>query len=156
MKNQQELKEYSRQWFKTPLGRYHQHKGKALYRGIEFLLTFDEWWDIWQASGKWEQRGRRRDQYVMARYKDTGAYEPSNVKICLVGENVGESNQGMDYPAERRAAVTKAWWTNASKKKRTELSLALSRNNGSHRPEVRAKQSEAAKRRWARHRGEIA
>jgi len=154
-KSPEELKAYNRQWFKTPLGRYHQHKGKALYRGIEFLLTFEEWWEIWQTSGKWEQRGRRRDQYVMARFGDQGAYEYGNVKICLVAENVGESNQDMDHPTKHRSAVMKAWWASASKKKRREISRALSLNNGSHRPEVRAKQSEGAKRRWARYRGEI-
>jgi hypothetical protein len=131
-----------------------QHKGKSRYRGIEFLLTFEEWWSIWQASGKWELRGRRRGQYVMARYGDQGAYEAGNVRICPVSENVAESNRGMDYSAERRSASMKAWWANASKKQRRAISHALSVNNGSHRPEVRAKQSEAAKRRWARVRGE--
>jgi hypothetical protein len=154
-KTPQELREYNRQWAKTPLGRYHQHKGKSLYRGIEFLLTFEEWWDIWQVSGKWEQRGRRRDQYVMARFGDQGAYEKGNVKICLVPENVGESNQNCDNPTEQRSAVMKAWWASASKKKRAAISRALSVNNASHRPEVRAKQSAAAKLRWARHRGEV-
>jgi len=155
MKTPQELREYNRQWFKSPLGRYHQHKGKATARGIPFLMTFEEWWDIWQASGRWEQRGRRSDQYVMARFGDAGPYERSNVKICLVGENVGESNRDMDHPTENRSAVMKAWWATASQEKRDGISRALSLNNGSHRPEVRAKQSEGAKRRWARYRGEI-
>src|SRR5262245_11518524 len=110
MRTEQELREYNRQWFKTPLGRYHRHKSSALYRGIEFLLTFEDWWNIWQTSGKWEQRGRQRDQYVMARFGDQGAYERGNVKICLVGENIAESNRDMDHPTERRSAVMKAWW----------------------------------------------
>ena len=106
----QEWLAYQRQWFKSPRGRYHQHKASAGKRGIEFLLTFEEWWDIWQASGKWEQRGRRRDQYVMARLGDVGPYERHNIRICLVGENVGESNQKCDNPTEQRSAVMKAWW----------------------------------------------
>jgi len=151
----QELKEYNRRWFKTPLGRYHQHKGKAQYRGIEFLLSFEEWWGLWEASGKWDQRGRRKDQYVMARFGDQGAYEPGNVKICLVSENVAESNRDMDYPRAHRSVVMKRWWATASKEKRASISRALSLNNGSHRPEVRAKQSESAKAAWARKRGEV-
>ena len=100
---------YQRQWFKTPRGRYHQHKGKATARGVPFLLTFDEWWDIWQVSGKWEQRGRLQHQYVMARYGDQGPYERSNVRICLAGENTDEMRQGLPprskrSPEEQRAA----------------------------------------------------
>jgi hypothetical protein len=155
-KTPQELREYNRQWFKTPRGRYHHQKSTSLSRGVEFLLTFEEWWDIWQTSGKWELRGRRRGQYVMARFGDRGPYERSNIRICLVEENIGESNQNCDNPTEQRSAVMKAWWASASKKKRAAISHALSVNNGSHRPEVRAKQSAAAKIVWARRRGEIA
>jgi len=105
----QEWLAYQREWFKTPRGRYHQHKGKATARGIEFLLTFEQWWDIWQASGKWEQRGRRNDQYVMARLGDRGAYEHGNVRICLAGENTDEMREGLpprnrQSLQERRAA----------------------------------------------------
>ena len=151
-KTQQELKEYNRQWFKSPLGRYHQHKGKSLYRGIEFLLTFEEWWNLWQASGKWEQRGRRKDQYVMARFGDQGAYELGNVKICLVAENVAESNRGMDHPAARRSAVMKSAWANATPKQRKYWAqVGVGRV---HSAETRAKQSEAARKLWAHRRGE--
>lgn len=93
--NYEEWLAYQRAWFKTPKGRYHQHKGKATARGIPFLLTFEEWWDIWQSSGRWEQRGKRADQYCMARFGDKGAYERSNVRICPVGENTGEMRQGL-------------------------------------------------------------
>ena len=90
-----EYRDYQNAWFKTPRGRYHQHKGKALARGIEWRLTFEEWWGLWQTSGKWEQRGRRRDQYVMARFGDQGAYERDNVRICLAGENTEEMRRGL-------------------------------------------------------------
>ena len=86
----------------------------------------------------------------MARFGDVGAYELGNVKICLVGENVGESNRDMNHPPERRSAVMKEWWAAAPQEKRDEISRALSVNNGSHRDEVRAKQSAAAKERWRR------
>ena len=109
LQNYEEWLSYQRAWFKTPKGRYHQHKGKATARGIPFLLTFEEWWDIWQASGKWEQRGTRADQYVMARFGDRGPYERSNVRICLAGDNTDEMRQGLPPrsrrgPEEKRAA----------------------------------------------------
>jgi hypothetical protein len=41
---------------------------------------------IWDASGKWDQRGRG-DGYVMSRYGDEGPYQKDNVYICLAREN---------------------------------------------------------------------
>ena len=61
--------------------KYHCHKSKAKQRGIPFELTFDEWWDIWQQSGKWEQRGCTTGGYVMSRHNDEGAYSMDNVFI---------------------------------------------------------------------------
>ena len=102
----QEWLAFRRQWSKTPRGRYHQHKGKATARGISFLLTFEEWWDFWQDSGKWDQRGTRRDQYVMARFGDRGAYELGNIRICLSGENTDEMRHGLP-PRSRRSLQEK-------------------------------------------------
>jgi hypothetical protein len=99
--NYQEWLAYQRQWSKTPRGRYHQHKGKANARDIPFLLTFEEWWDLWQASGKWDKRGTRRDQYVMARFGDRGAYERGNVRICPCGENTDEMRSALPLRTRR-------------------------------------------------------
>jgi len=65
-------------------------------------MTFEEWSELWQASGKWKQRGRRRGQYVMARFGDRGPYEVSNVRICLVAENTNEMRAGLP-PRTRRS-----------------------------------------------------
>lgn len=59
-------------------------------RGISFLLTFQQWWDIWQQSGHWEQRGPHVGEYCMSRYGDKGAYEIGNVFIQLSSMNVSE------------------------------------------------------------------
>lgn len=67
--------------------KYSCQKAKAKHRGIEFTLTFEEWWDIWQQSGKWELRGHRKGQYVMSRYNDTGPYAVDNVFIQLSEDN---------------------------------------------------------------------
>jgi NUMOD3 motif len=79
---------------------YGSSKTRAKHRGIPFLLTFDEWWKIWQDSGNWERRGSRRGQYVMARYKDRGAYAIGNVRICTAAEN--QSEQALYLRAETR------------------------------------------------------
>jgi hypothetical protein len=68
--------------------KYTEHKNNAKKRGIEFNLTIEEWWNIWNASGRWAQRGiGDPSKYVMARNNDSGAYEVGNVYITLCGDN---------------------------------------------------------------------
>ena len=67
---------------------------------IEFRLTEDEWWDIWQASGKYELYGNRKGQYCMSRYNDIGHYEVGNVFIQLHSENIRQSNKGRKQTKE--------------------------------------------------------
>ena len=74
--------------------RYNEQKYRATSRGIDFQLTFDDWWNIWQQSGKWEQRGCRKGQYVMSRIGDTGAYSFNNVFIQLHEMNAKDGQSG--------------------------------------------------------------
>lgn len=92
-------------------------RSDANFRGIEFLLTFEEWLEIWEASGHLHERGRKRGQYVMARYGDKGPYAVGNVKIITAGENVAEVRQGKKFgpclvpkprPGAPRAKLTDA------------------------------------------------
>lgn len=72
--------------------KYNLHKNSAVKRGISFDLTFNEWLDIWQQSGHWNERGRTSKEYVMSRYGDIGPYGVSNVFIQTQGENTRESS----------------------------------------------------------------
>ena len=78
--------------------KYYSQKARAKIRGIEFKLTFNEWWDIWQTSGKWEQRGKRAESYQMARYNDTGPYSVSNVYITKMKKNISFANKQAKHP----------------------------------------------------------
>lgn len=62
-------------------------RNNAKARGIEFLLTFRQWFEIWETSGFIEKRGRKKYQYVMSRKNDSGSYSESNVFIQTVEEN---------------------------------------------------------------------
>jgi hypothetical protein len=66
---------------------FSEHKYNALLRGIPFELTFEEWLQIWNASGKLDRRGRGVDKYVMARNGDAGPYKVGNVRIILGTSN---------------------------------------------------------------------
>lgn len=89
---------------------YSCHKANAKYRGIAFLLTFEEWVCLWLDSGKWELRGTKRGQYVMARPGDQGAYEVGNVFICLAEENRAERNRNYPMRGEKNPSFGKGTW----------------------------------------------
>lgn len=70
---------------------YHGQRVQAGRRDIAWEFTFETWWKVWTESGKWAQRGRHRDEYVMSRHGDRGPYAPGNVRICTSQENLAES-----------------------------------------------------------------
>jgi len=84
--------------------KYNVHKGGAKQRGIEFNLTYEEWYDIWHASGKLYADDAR---YCMARHGDKGAYEVGNVRITTTNENTREYATGQTMSAESRAKKSK-------------------------------------------------
>jgi len=113
---------------------YTQQKSNAKQRGVEFVLTFDEWKQIWLYSGKWEQRGRGAEKYCMCRVGDAGCYQVGNVFIGLGKHNVRDGNLGkLD--------------SNETKRKKSEALRGMphpwsaGKNNAMHRPEVKAKLS---------------
>jgi hypothetical protein len=73
---------------RTPKDKYRDHKRGATARGINFLLTFDEWWNIWQQSGYWDKRGCKKGQYCMSRIGDIGPYIVGNVFIQTHRQNI--------------------------------------------------------------------
>jgi hypothetical protein len=80
----------------SPKGRYKQHKRNAKLRGVEFLLTFEQWYELWEPY--LDQRGN--GEYVMARNGDTGPYAVGNVSIKPQSQNAAERNRW--YFAARR------------------------------------------------------
>ena len=85
---------------------FRSQKRTARYRGVGFDLTLKQWWDLWQESGKWDQRGRGKGRYCMARIRDTGSYAVGNVQIILTELNGAESRYNKPTrphanPAER-------------------------------------------------------
>jgi hypothetical protein len=72
---------------------YISQKYLAKKRKIEFLLTFQEWYDIWLQSGKFHLRGRRSNEYCMGRHNDIGPYAVNNVSIITNHENCSFANK---------------------------------------------------------------
>lgn len=66
---------------------FTQQRNGAKQRGIPWKFTFEEWCDVWLASGKWSERGRGSDQYCMHRLFDVGPYSKDNVEIITNRQN---------------------------------------------------------------------
>jgi hypothetical protein len=66
---------------------WHFQKSRAAKRGIEFLLSFEEWLKVWEDSGRLGDRGKRKHQYCMSRNGDVGPYAVGNVSIITMAEN---------------------------------------------------------------------
>lgn len=104
----------------TPyLKEYTGQKKMAHYRNIPFELTYKQWMSIWTKSGKLQQRGRKRGQYVMARKGDKGAYSKGNVRIITNTENQNEAILGkkrgpMSAVAKARISAAKLGVKHAS------------------------------------------
>ena len=88
--------------------RYLQQRAQARMRKISFTITLDEWIKLWADSGKWEQRGRRKDQYCMSRIGDAGGYEVNNVFIQLQSENVRDAQVGREKTITERENLSKS------------------------------------------------
>lgn len=88
--------------FKDPLQAYWQHKKSAKTRGIEFLLTPMEWWNLW--APHYHDRGVKAGQKVMCRHRDEGPYATWNVRIDSNSNNIRES---VRVVAARR--IKQAW-----------------------------------------------
>lgn len=72
-----------------PIGKYRAQRRQAVTRSIEWGFTLETWWQVWESSGHWDQRGTGSG-YVMARIRDTGPYKPGNVRIITASANVSE------------------------------------------------------------------
>lgn len=89
----------------TPYARFKQHRQSAKHRGIDFNLTFEQWWELW--APHWEKRGQGSQQMCMCRKADKGPYEVGNVRIATNKEN--QQERALEYRtthAQRRYRYT--------------------------------------------------
>lgn len=81
---------------------FSTQKSHAATRGVGWELTLLEWWDIWEKSGHWNDRGRTGDEYVMCRDGDEGSYAVGNVFIATQRENSYQRVNKNEVHASRR------------------------------------------------------
>lgn len=117
---------------------FARQKSMAKVRGIEWQLTFEEWWNIWEQSGKYEQRGRGAGKYCMSRKGDVGPYAVNNVMIKTIDDNNREAHKGKPQSPELIAKrVAKITGVKHSPERR--LANSLGQLNGNNTFVLRAK-----------------
>jgi len=75
---------------------------------VEMKLSFDEWHNIWINSGKFDERGSRKHQYVMSRRDDLGHYEVGNVYIQTSVDNIKEAYKNFHWREKISVETKKA------------------------------------------------
>jgi hypothetical protein len=90
--NREERIKWIEQGYKDPVTAYMQQVAGAEARGIDFRLTFDQWWELWEPHYK--MRGNKKGQMCMCRLHDEGAYEVGNVRIDYLKANIAEAGMG--------------------------------------------------------------
>lgn len=76
-------------------------------RGIDFLLTFEEWRDWWLIDNRWSNRGRHSGQFVMARRGDAGPYSIDNIYLATSRQNLQDIPAAVRRDSVERARVTR-------------------------------------------------
>lgn len=74
--------------------KFHCQRNSAYTRGIDWFLTFDEWYAIWVESGHLQDRGAGVGKYCMSRIGDSGPYSTTNVFIQLWTKNTSDAHKG--------------------------------------------------------------
>lgn len=85
---------------------YTCHRANAKMRGIEFKLTFEEWFCWWMDTGHYHERGRAVGQYVMGRIGDIGPYELGNIECVQAQVNSTAAHLGKKRSAETKTRIS--------------------------------------------------
>lgn len=80
--------------------KYCQMKAQAKFRKEEFLLTWDEFQQLW--AGKWHLRGRQSNSLCMTRYDWDGPWDLANTQVV---ERVEHLRLQSAYGVEKRRAL---------------------------------------------------
>ena len=120
---------------KDPRKAFRYHCNCMRLIGVAWDMTFAEWWQLWERSGKWAQRGRGPGCYVMARKDCAKPITRENVCIIL-------------YEARRRRLAEKGHDKQSLLRKRPQGETAERQRAGAFRKTLREKVGRVDARNW--------
>lgn len=59
-----------------------KHRAQAEFRGEPHYITFDEWHEIWEQDGNWDQRGRVADSINLSRHDPELPWTKDNCRMA--------------------------------------------------------------------------
>ena len=134
---------------------YLVQRKNAKHRGILWYFNYVTWWRKWCKSGKWDQRGKGKDQYCMARFGDKGPYSYENTKIITISKNHRENTYTHTLETRRKMSLSKMGnkaWLGKKHSLETRKKMSLNHNkywlSKEHSLETRKKMSLSQKTAW--------
>ena len=94
---------------KNAKSRYGWHKRTAFKRGIQFLLTFEEWYNWWLSNGidkNLPTVPTNKNTLCMCRYNDVGPYELSNIYCATISQNSLDASYRIKQPTRPKKIKT--------------------------------------------------
>jgi hypothetical protein len=65
---------------------WHRQRSQAIYRGEEYTLTYEEFMTLW--ADKWQQRGRKIDDYCLSRRNPALPWDINNTILITRREHL--------------------------------------------------------------------
>jgi hypothetical protein len=84
---------------------YNNNKANAKRRGIEWQLTWEEWWHLWQPY--YHLRGRTNGSYQLCRNGDSGPYSINNCYIATREQNRKEQRLNLKCNYKKVTLINK-------------------------------------------------
>lgn len=93
---------------RDPSQAFSAQRNNSKERGIDFEMTFDEWWTIWEPY--FHMRGRGKNELCMARNGDAGPYKVGNVYLATHLGNAYDYHRPIAEQRERQAEKDRRYW----------------------------------------------
>lgn len=81
------LRDMHEEFQKTPIARFIQHRSNAKREKIKWNLSLWDWWEFWNLSGKYTERGRGPGKFCMSRKDWSKPYQKGNLVIMKIINN---------------------------------------------------------------------
>lgn len=87
----------------NPKRAFYSQKANAKRRNIEWDLTFDEWWELWEPY--FHMRGHGKNGLCMGRNGDAGPYKVGNVYITTNLGNLLDRKHSQKAKEQRQLEI---------------------------------------------------
>lgn len=93
--------------------RHDQHwawlrkKAQAHFRGESWSLTIEQWFELWDKSDQWDNRGRHKDSSAMFMRDPKLGWHVDNVEIVNRSDRLKEIHTRYDKPVVIKRKYTK-------------------------------------------------